>query len=150
MNNSPLKWLTVASVINLVSNSLGIVLALQNNLISDLGGSIHGQNVFQDFYTTQGTAISAPLPFMVIQLALTVLASRSGRSRTVGVVGLFLVGLLYTPAQIGERIILKLTSPGGFNLAQFLVYGVNVLTAIAILVLSVWAWRTMRKPAPAG
>ena len=67
--NHPLKWLVLAALTNLIGNVLGTTLALQHNLIADLGGSLHGQDVFHDFIST-GTALSAPLTYMLIQLAL--------------------------------------------------------------------------------
>jgi hypothetical protein len=147
MKYSSLKWLVLASIINLVGNSLGIILAVKNNLIADLGGTLHGQDASRDFIST-GTALSAPLQFMLIQLAFTVLTLASGWLRKIGIVGLTFFGLIYTPAQLGERIILRLLRPGGFNLAQFTVYVVNVITAIAMLVFGIWAWKTERKFKP--
>jgi len=142
--NTSSKWLVEASIVNLVGNSLGAILALQHNLISDLGGSLHGQDVFRDFLTTKGTALSAPLPFMLIQLVLTLLALRSDRLRSIGIVGLSFVGFFYTLAQSGERIFFQLLSPGGFDLLQAIVFLVNVISAIAMLVFGIRAWRIMR------
>lgn len=147
MKYSSLKWLVLASITNLVGNSLGIILAVQNNLIADLGGTLHGEDASRDFISS-GTALSAPLQFMLIQLAFTVLTLSSGWLRKIGIAGLTFFGLIYTPAQLLERIILRLLSPGGFDLAQFSVYVVNVITAIAMLVFGIWAWRTERKSAP--
>ena len=96
--NTSLKWLVLTSFINLVGNSLGMILALQHNLIADFGGSLRGENVLRDFLGTTGTALSAPLPFMLIQLVITLLVLRPGWSRTISVGGLIVVGLLYTLA----------------------------------------------------
>ena len=142
--NASVKSLVWASIVNLVGNGLGAIIAIQHNLISDLGGTLHGQDPLRDFLGTQGTALSAPLLFMVIQLVFTGLALRSGRSRTIGVIGLTLVGLLYTPAQAGERIVMRLLSPGGFDLLQFIVALINIASAVAMLVLGILAWITMR------
>ena len=79
MTNS-LKWLVLASLANLVGNGFGTMLALQYNLTGDFGGLLNGQDVLRDFLTFKGTALSAPLPFMLIQLGLTILALRPGRS----------------------------------------------------------------------
>ena len=94
-----------ASVLNLIGNGVGALVAIQHNLISDLGGGLRGVAPLPDFLGTNGTALSAPLLFMVIQLIFTVLALRSGLLRTIGVTGLTLAGLLYTPAQAGEHIV---------------------------------------------
>ena len=143
--NAP-KWLVIASIVNLAGNAIGIVLALQNNLMSDLGGSIQGQDVHRDFLTTRGTALSAPVPFMLIQLVLTLLVLRSGRWRLTGSAGLTFFGMLYTLAQAGERITLRLLTPAGFDSVQALALVVNEASAIAMLVLGILAWKSLRAP----
>jgi hypothetical protein len=146
--NTALKWLVLASITNLVGNSFGTVIAFQQNLAADWGGSLNGQDVLRDFLGFKGTALSAPLPFMLIQLMLTLLALRPGRSRLIGVAGLTFVGLFYTLAQAGEPIVLRLLSPGGFNLAQAIAFIVNEASAIAMLVMGIRAWRIMRASQP--
>jgi len=146
--NHPLKWLVLASLANLVGNSLGTMLALQHNLVADFGGWLNGQDVLRDFLGFKGTALSAPLPFMLIQLGLTILALRPGRSGRIGAGGLTFVGAIYTIGQLGEPIVLQVWSPGGFDPAQAVVLFVNVASAIAMLVLGIRAWRTMRASAP--
>ena len=145
---SSLKWLVLASLANLVGNSLGTMLALQYNLTGDFGGWLNGQDVLRDFLTFKGTALSAPLPFMLIQLGLTILALRPGRSGRIGVGGLTFVGAIYTIGQLGEPIVFQVWSPGGFDPAQAVVLFVNVASAIAMLVLGIRAWRTMRASVP--
>src|SRR5689334_1987770 len=110
--------LVVASIVSLIANSLGTILALQHNLTADFGGFLNGQNVLRDFLGINGTALSAPFPFMLIQLVLTVVTLRSSRWKGLGVKGLTFFGALYTVAQLGEPIVLRLLQPGGFDLAQ--------------------------------
>ena len=143
-----LKWLVIASLINLVGNAFGAMLALQHNLAGDFGGFLNGQDVLRDFLGLKGTALSAPLSFMLIQLGLTILAQRPARSGSVGVGGLAFVGLFYTLAQAGEPIGLQLLRPGAFDLAQFIVFLVNVASAIAMLVFGIITWRKIRVSAP--
>jgi hypothetical protein len=147
MTNS-LKWLVLASLTNLVGNSLGTMLALQYNLTGDFGSFLNGQDVLRDFLTFKGTALSAPLSFLLIQLGLTILALRPGRSGRIGVGGLTFVGAFYTIAQLGEPIVFRVWSPGGFDPAQAVVLFVNVASAIAMFVLGIRAWRTMRASVP--
>ena len=104
--------------------------------------------MLRDFLTTTGTALSAPLPFLLIQLGLTILALRPGRSGRIGVGGLTFVGVFYTIAQLGEPIVLQVWSPGGFDPAQAVVLFVNVASSIAMFVFGIRAWRTMRASAP--
>lgn len=147
MNNA-LKWLVLASIIKLIGNSFGTVIALQQNLAADWGGVIDGQDVLRDFLGFKGTALSAPLPFMLIQLMLTLLALRPGRFRSIGIAALTFVGLFYTVAQAGEPIVLRLLSPGGFNLAQAIAFIVNEGSAIAMLVMGIRAWRLSHSSQP--
>lgn len=147
MTNS-LKWLVLTSLTNLVGNVLGTMLALQHDLTGDFGSFLNGQDVLRDFLTFKGTALSAPLPFMLIQLGLTILALRPGRSGRIGVGGLLFVGAFYTIAQLGEPIVFRVWSPGGFDPAQAVVLFVNVASAFAMLVLGIRAWRTMRASVP--
>jgi hypothetical protein len=147
MNNS-LKWLVLASLTNLVGNSLGTVIALQHNLTANFGGFLHGQDVLRDFLTMNGTALSAPLAFLLIQLGLTVLALLPGKSSRIGVGGLIFVGAFYTIAQLGEPMVLRLWHPDEFDLAQAIVLLVNVASAIAMQVLGIRVWRTMRAARP--
>ena len=149
MNNA-LKWLVLASITNLVGNSFGTVIAFQQNLAADWGGSLNGQDVLRDFLGFKGTALSAPLPFMLIQLMITLLALRPGRSRLICVAALTFVGLFYTLAQAGEPIVLRLLSPSGFNLAQAIAFIVNEASAVAMLVMGIRAWRIVRASQPSS
>ena len=146
--NTSLKWLVTASIVNLLGNSLGTIVALQRNLAADWGGSLNGQDVLRDFLGFKGTALSAPLSFMLIQLLMTWLATRAGRSGRIGVGALTFIGLFYTLAQAGEPIFLR-QFQGGFDTAQFLIPLVNILSAMAMLVMGIQVWRTLRAPRPA-
>jgi hypothetical protein len=142
--HTSLKWLVTASLVNLVGNSLGAVISLGQNLAADWGGTLNGQDVLRDFLGFKGTALSAPLSFMLIQLVIILLALRPGRLGKVGVGGLIFIGLFYTLAQVGEPIVLRLFDSVGFDLLQFLVLMLNIISAIAMLVMGIRAWRTMR------
>jgi len=142
--NTTLKWLVTASLINLLGNSLGAVISLGQNLAADWGGSLNGQDMLRDFLGFKGTALSAPLSFMLIQLVITLLALRPGRLGRVGVGGLTFIGLFYTLAQIGEPIVLRQFHRGGFDLVQFLVLLLNIASPIAMLVMGMRAWRSRR------
>ena len=145
-----LKWLILASISNLIGNSVGALIAIQQNLAADWGGFLSGQDVWQDFLGFKGTALSAPLPFMLIQLMITLLTLRPGRSRFIGIAALTFIGLFYTLAQAGEPIVLRLLSPGGFNLVQAIAFIVNEASAIAMLVTGIRAWRIFRAAQPIG
>lgn len=138
------KWLVSASLVNLIGNSLGTIVALQQGLAAGLGNVPNSQSVLQDFLGLKGTALSAPLSFMLIQLVLTILALQSGFPRKIGTGGLIFFGFFYTLAQAGEPILLRQFSPGGFDSLQFLILLINILSAAAMLLFGVPAWRTKR------
>ena len=140
--NTSLKWLIIASLVNLLGNSLGAVISLGQNLAADWGGSLNGQDVLRDFLGLKGTALSAPLSFRLIQLVIILLVLRPGRLGKVGVGGLTFIALFYALAQIGEPIVLRQFRPGGFDLVQSLVLLLNIASAIAMLVLGIRAWRS--------
>src|SRR5689334_7146749 len=142
--SSSLKWLSMASFLNLLGNGIGTIVALQNGLAADWGGSLNGQDVLRDFLGFKGTALSAPLSFMLIQLVLTLLAVRSVLPGRIGVGGLTFVGLFYTLAQLGEPIVWRQFSSSGFDVIQSLVLLVNILSAIAMFVFGIHVWRTRR------
>jgi len=144
-----LKWLVLASITNLVGNSLGTIVALQQNLAAELGSVPNRQDVLQDFLGLKGTALSAPLSFLLVQLLLTILAMRKGSPGKIGIGGLTFVGLFYTLAQAGEPIVLQQFRPGGFDLTQSIILLANIGSAIAMLVLGIKAWRTTRAAQPA-
>lgn len=125
----------------MIGNSFGTVVAFQQNLVADWGGFLKGQDVLRDFLGFKGTALSAPLPFLLIQLMVTLLVLRPDRSRSIGIAALTVIGLVYTLGQGGEPIGLKLLSPGGFDLAQAIAFIVNEASAIIMLVMGIRAWR---------
>lgn len=139
-----LRWLVVASLVNLAGNSLGTALALQQNLAADWGNSLNGQDVLRDFIGFKGTALSAPLSFLLIQFVITLLILRTGWLGKVGISGVTFFGLLYTLAQSGEPILWKQFRVGGFDLMQSFILLLNIGSAVAMLVLGIRAWRSRR------
>jgi hypothetical protein len=144
--NTSLKWLVTASLINLLGNGLGTTIALQQNLAAKLGSVPNAQTVLQDFLGFKGTALSAPLSFLLIQLVVTWLALRPGLASRVGVAVLTFLGLFYTLAQAGEPIVLRQFQAGGFHFEQFIVLAVNIVSAVAMLVFGIQAWRATQTP----
>jgi hypothetical protein len=141
--NASRKWLVAASVVNLLGNLFGTIIALQQNLAADWGGSLNGQDVLRDFLGFKGTALSAPFSFMLIQLVITGLALRPGPAGRVGVGGLTFIGLFYTLAQAGESVLLRQFQAGGFDAVQSFILLVNILSAMMMLLIGIKAWRTV-------
>jgi hypothetical protein len=143
MTNS-LKCLVAASLVNLISNSLGTWVAFQHHLTAAFGGFLNGQDILRDFLAFNGTALSAPFPFLLIQLVVTGLVLRPARALNFGVIGLIALGLIYTLGQLGEPIVLRMISPGGFDPIQACILTVNVASSLAMLVLGIQVWRMAR------
>jgi hypothetical protein len=143
-----LKWLVAASLVNLLSNSLGTFVAFQHHLTAAFGGFLNGQDILRDFLTFNGTALSAPFPFLLFQLVPTGLALRPTGARNFGVIGLIALGLIYTFGQLGEPIVLRMISPGGFDLLQAFILIVNVASSSAMFILGIQVWRTARSLVP--
>jgi hypothetical protein len=139
-----LKWLVTASIVNLLGNAIGAIVALQENLAAGLGSVPNAQTVLQDFIAFKGTALSAPLSFMLIQLVLTWLTLRPDGSGRIGVGGLTFIGFFYALAQLGEPIFFKQFQPSGFDLAQSMVLLVNIVSSVAMLVFGIKVWRKMQ------
>ena len=142
--NTSLKWLVTASIVNVAGNTLGTVVAINRNLAAGLGSVPNSNSVLKDFLGLKGTALSGPLAFMLIQLVLTILALRPGLTWQIGIGGLTFLGLFYTLAQIGEPIVLRQFSPGGFDITQSFILLVNIISAVGMLVFGIMAWRAMR------
>ena len=132
--NTYQRNLVIVSGLYLVSSGLGVWLSIRYNLTANLGGFLHGQDVVRDFLTGNGTALSAPLEFLLLQVVFTFLILRGGWGRYMGVNGLLLLGAVYTLAQLGEPITLRMLHPATFDPAQALVLAANViLSALMVL-----------------
>ena len=140
--------LVIASGVSLAANTMGTILALQQNLTADFGGFLNAQNVLRDVLGINGTALSAPFPFLLIQLILTVITIWSGRSAAIGVKGLTFVGALYTVAPLGEPIVWRLIQPGGFDLAQAIILFFALVSSTAMFVFGIRAWQEIRTSIP--
>jgi hypothetical protein len=141
-----LKPLAIVSILNLLSNSLGAFVAIRRNLLANFGGFLGGQDVVRDFLGFNGTALSAPLAFLILEAVFILLAARGERrGGMVGVVGLTIMGAFYTIAQLGEPIVLQMLRPATFDPAQALVLTANVVSAALMLVFGALEWRRRRR-----
>ncbi len=135
-----LFWLLLSSIFYLVSASIGTLVAFQQNLTANFGGILQSKDILSDFLIINGTALSPPLPFLIIQLLFTILITRKGKSVTIGVIGLVVMGAIYTPAQVGEPILLKQFTPGNFDLTKTLILTANLISSLFMLIFGIMAW----------
>jgi hypothetical protein len=142
--SNPLKYLTAASIIYLFSAALGTWVAFNHNLTANFGGFLNGQNVIRDFLTLNGTALSPPLPLMLLQLVFTLLTVRSTLHRRAGVIGLTAIGAVYTIGQLGEPIVLRLIRPSSFDFVQAAILVMSLAASVTIFIVGAQVWRAYK------
>jgi hypothetical protein len=140
-----LRGLVASSILYLASASIGTIVAIQEHLPAQAAGIVTGNDVLKGFLGLDGTALSAPLAFLVGQLILTVLVVRRGWIGMVGVVGLTVVGFFFTVAQIAEPIMGRAFNPATFDLAPALILMVNLISSALMLVFGIIEWRSRRQ-----
>ena len=139
-----LKPLVLASSLCLMSNGLGAAVSIQRRLTADFGGFLNGQDVIRDFIGINGTALSAPLIFLLLQAICILLTRRSARGGMTGVTGLTVLGAIYTLAQLGEPITLRMIRPSTFDPLEALILAANILFAALMSVFGFLEWKRYR------
>src|SRR5437016_679714 len=112
--STPLKRLTIASILYLVWASIATIVAIVQNRPAEFAGMSTGLPVGQDFLIGNGTALSPSLWWMIPHAILTFLAQRRGRWGMVGVLVLTIFGCVEFVGAMGEPI-----TPAVFNPATF-------------------------------
>ena len=140
-----LKRLVQASILSLIWGSIATVVAIVLNLPAQFGGSTSGLPVVQDFIYGMGTALSAPLVWMVAQALLTWLAwNQRNRRSTWGVIGLTLFGATTFIGTLGEPITYELLNPVTFNpLLAVIPTGMIIIDSL-MMVFAIQEWRRRR------
>lgn len=95
--------LVVTSILYLVNAGVGTVIAVKENLPS-MTFITSGKPALEDFLTGNGTALSPPLYLCLIVILLLILACLPKRLGMIGVVGLTILGVLFLPAILVERL----------------------------------------------
>jgi hypothetical protein len=145
--NAPikLKQLVLFSILSLIWNSIATVVAFVLNLPAQFGGSTTGLSVVQDFLFGMGTALSAPLVWMVSQALLTWLAwNRTSRWSIWGVIGLVLFGATTFIGVSGEPITYELLNPSTFNPLLAVIPAGQVIIDFVLMVFGIQEWRRRR------
>jgi hypothetical protein len=140
-----LKRLVQASILSLIWGSIATVVAIVLNRPAQFGGSTSGLPVVQDFIYGMGTALSAPLVWMVAQALLTWLAwNQRNRRSTWGVIGLALFGATTFIGTLGEPITYELLNPVTFNpLLAVIPTGMIIIDSL-MMVFAIREWRRRR------
>jgi hypothetical protein len=140
-----LKRLVQASILSLIWGSIATAVAIVLNRPAQFGGSTSGLPVVQDFIYGMGTALSAPLVWMVAQALLTWLAwNQRNRRSTWGVIGLALFGATTFIGTLGEPITYELLNPVTFNpLLAVIPTGMIIIDSL-MMVFAIREWRRRR------
>ena len=99
------RRLVFASVSLLVVAVVGTVISIVYKLPYEFGGRGDPNNVLRDFIVGGGTALSPPLPPIILSVLFTILAPSRRWWGTVGVVGLCIFGSQYVIGESQEPIV---------------------------------------------
>lgn len=142
MRSKTLKGLVLFSVCNLVSMSIGAIFSIALHLPARFGGLLSGNEVQQDFFFINGTALSPNVWMLLGQVALIGCALRRGRGGMVGVIGLTLLGVVTSLGQLGEPIALRAFSPATFAGVQASLVAANIVSSLIMFSFGVLEWRS--------
>ena len=130
------RRLVISSVLYMVVALMAAVVAIVQNRPAEAGLS-SSLPVWQAFLYGPGTAMSPPLYWLVAQGILTLLAPRRDRWGTAGVVGLTVVGLLFSVFGALEPIVLEIFSPKTFDLLKASIVAGGIVLAFLMIVFGI-------------
>jgi hypothetical protein len=145
-NSTPTKPLSLidllvaSSLLYMVLALVGAAIALGENRPAAPGGLSTGLPALRDFLYGNGTALSPPLYMLIIQVILTYLALRSARWRTLGVIGLTVLGLLFGMGMLAEPILREIFGSETITFVKALVGAGLVLVPFMMMVLGLLHW----------
>ena len=125
--------LVVTSILYLVNAGVGTVLAVKENLPS-MTFITSGKPALEDFLTGNGTALSPPLYLCLIVVVLLILAWQPKRPEMIGVVGLTILGVLFLPAILVERLTFQVLHLLSVDLPVALVQLVDIILPLLMIV----------------
>ena len=125
--------LVVTSILYLVNAGVGTVLAVKENLPS-MTFITSGKPALEDFLTGNGTAISPPSYMCLIVVLLLILAWQPKRLGMIGVVGLTILGVLFLPAILVERLTFQVLHLLSVDLPVALVQLVDIILPLLMIV----------------
>jgi hypothetical protein len=129
----PLKRLITSSVLYIGIILIGAVIAIIENLPAEAAGLNSNAPVWQGFLYGNGTAMSPPIYWLIVQAILTALAPRRGLWGTVGIIGLIVTGLLFSIFGALEPIALKIFNPSTFDLFKVIIVTGIILAFLMVV-----------------
>lgn len=145
MHLSNSSGLSQFSILSLIWNPIATVVAIVLNLPAEFGGSTSGLSVAQDFLYGMGTALSAPLVWIILQALLTWLAwNQMNRWSTWGVIGLTLIGATTFIGVLGEPITYGLLNPSTLSPFLAVIPTGQIIIDFVMIVFGIQEWRRRR------
>lgn len=132
------RWLLVTAVLLWIETWIGTLVAVHKKLPYGLGGHGHPNDVWGDFVSGGGTALSPPLVIVIVFAVLIVLATRRGWVGVVGAVGLALLGLLSVATIIGEPLARRVLTPSHVAFPETALVVVSLVGAALMVLFAVW------------
>jgi hypothetical protein len=132
-----LRWLMTSSVLYIVIVSIGAVIAIVENRPPEAWGTSNSLPVWQAFLVGSGTAMSPPLYWLIAQAILTAVAPRRDRWGGASIIGLILMGLLFSIFGALEPIVLEILNPETFSLLKAIVVAGGVVLAFLMVVFGI-------------
>lgn len=128
--------LAVASLL-WIETWIGTGVAVHKGLAYGLGGHGHPNNVWGDFVSGGGTALSPPLVIVLLFALLIALTTRRGWPGVLGVVGLTLLALLSLVTILGEPLARRVLTPAHTAFPETVLVVLSLLGAVLMFALSV-------------
>ncbi len=124
--------LILVSILYLLNAAIGTLLAVQANLPAEFFGK-DGKPAFEDFLIGNGTALSAPLYFCIILVVFIILALQLRRLRTLGIMGLTILGVCFIIGALGEPITYKVLNPATFDLPKAFIVVIEIVLPLLMV-----------------
>ncbi len=121
------RRLVFASVSLLLVAVIGTVISIVYRLPYEFGGQGDPDNVLRDFIVGGGTALSPPMPPMILAVVFTILAPSRRWWGTIGVFGLCVFGSQYIIGESQEPIVWRSLRSSDFGPLEAVVATLGVL-----------------------
>ena len=135
----------VASVLYLIMSVIGTIVAVVQERPAEFLGTSTGLPALQDWLYGMGTAFSPPFYWMAVQVVFMVLAPKSGKAGTVGLLGLAIIGGTNTFGALAEPITYTVFNPATFDPLGAAIQVGMVILPFAMMIVAVQEWSRRRR-----